>query len=264
MPCFCNPSYHARIMPPPASLHDTLTLTSNVLRLRETLMPTPRELRLLLAVEHTRPRSSGGQTTFRLVMSTPTGVKYSKKLYAAPWSYCWGVPTTFSECVLSCHASLYRYARSLCGEPGDAEELLQETYQRALGARAKPSTITIDNIRPWLFTIMRRVWQNERRRKSRMPETVLDEDTEALFPESPETQLSQKTLVSEVRAAVDSMPVAWREIVVLRDIENLSYAEIATVLGCPIGTVMSRLSRARVMLRERLTSRHSVAWKRQP
>lgn len=97
-----------------------------------------------------------------------------------------------------------------------------------------------------------------------MPETVLDEDTVALFPGSPETQLSQRALVSEVRAAVDSMPVAWREIVVLRDIENLSYAEIAAVLGCPIGTVMSRLARARAMLRERLTSSHSVTWKRRP
>lgn len=128
----------------------------------------------------------------------------------------------------------------------------------------KPSTITIDNVRPWLFTIMRRVWQNERRRKSRMPETVLDEDIAALPLDCSEAQLGQKALVSEVREAIDSMPVAWREIVVLRDIENLSYAEIATVLGCPIGTVMSRLSRARVMLRERLTSRHSVTWKRHP
>jgi RNA polymerase sigma-70 factor (ECF subfamily) len=115
-----------------------------------------------------------------------------------------------------------------------------------------------------LFTIMRRVWQNERRRKSRMPETALDEDIAALPPECSEAQMGQKTLVSEVRAVIDSMPVAWREIVVLRDIENLSYAEIATVLGCPIGTVMSRLSRARVMLRERLTGNHSVTWKRRP
>jgi RNA polymerase sigma-70 factor (ECF subfamily) len=97
-----------------------------------------------------------------------------------------------------------------------------------------------------------------------MPETVLDEDIAALPLDCSEAQLGQKALVSEVREAIDSMPVAWREIVVLRDIENLSYAEIATVLGCPIGTVMSRLSRARVMLRERLTSRHSVTWKRHP
>jgi RNA polymerase sigma-70 factor (ECF subfamily) len=187
-----------------------------------------------------------------------------QEVYAVPGNVVEGVPTSFSECVLSCHASLYRYARSLCGEPGDAEELLQETYRRALGARVKPVTITIDNVRPWLFTIMRRVWQNERRRKSRMPETVLDEDMAAFPPECSEAELGQKALVSEVREAIDSMPVAWREIVVLRDIENLSYAEIAVVLGCPIGTVMSRLSRARVMLRERLTSRHSVTSKRRP
>ena len=61
--------------------------------------------------------------------------------------------------------------------------------------------------------------------------------------------------VSEVRAAVDSLPLPWREIIVMRDMEDLSYAQIAAVLGCPIGTVMSRLARARAALRQLLVPR---------
>lgn len=162
---------------------------------------------------------------------------------------------SFAECVLFCHASLYRYARSLCGEPWDAEELLQETYRRALAARRKPVVTDAGDIRPWIFTIMRNIWQNERRRVSRSQEAPF-EDTETVpSGENVELALSRKLLVSEVRAAVDSLPPAWREIIVMRDIEDLSYAQIATVLAVPIGTVMSRLARAREALRRMLSPR---------
>jgi RNA polymerase sigma-70 factor, ECF subfamily len=162
---------------------------------------------------------------------------------------------SFAECVLACHASLYRYSRSLCGEPGEAEELLQETYKRALAAKRKPSAAGADEIRPWMFTIMRHIWQNERRRRSRSLEEVFDDAVDLPSGESAESALNRKLLVSEVRAAVDSLPVLWREIIVMRDIEDFSYGRIADVLGCPIGTVMSRLSRARTALRQILTPR---------
>jgi RNA polymerase sigma-70 factor (ECF subfamily) len=153
---------------------------------------------------------------------------------------------------LGCHDSLYRYARSLCGNPSDAEELLQETYQRSLAAKRKPVVADADEIRPWLFTIMRHIWQNERRRMSRSQE-ILYEHVEALVSnENVELAVSRRLLVSEVRAAVDSLPLLWREIIVMRDMEDLSYAQIATVLGCPVGTVMSRLARAREALRRLL------------
>lgn len=158
----------------------------------------------------------------------------------------------FAECALGCYASLYRYARSLCGEPWEAEELLQETYKRALAAKRKPVVANADEIRPWLFTIMRRVWQNERRRISRSQETIFEDEAAIFSTENVELAVSRKLLVSEVRAAVDSLPVLWREIIVMRDIEDLSYAQIAAVLSCPIGTVMSRLARARVALRQLL------------
>jgi RNA polymerase sigma-70 factor (ECF subfamily) len=163
-----------------------------------------------------------------------------------------GFLPSFAECVLACHSSLYRYARSLCGEPWDAEELLQETYKRALAAKRKPVVANADEIRPWIFTIMRHVWQNERRRISRARE-ILFEDAAFVPGEDAEFGMTRKLLVSEVRAAVDSLPVIWREIIVMRDMEDLSYAEIAAILGCPIGTVMSRLARAREALRQLLT-----------
>jgi RNA polymerase sigma-70 factor (ECF subfamily) len=156
--------------------------------------------------------------------------------------------------VLACHASLYRYARSLCGEPWQAEELLQETYKRALAAKRKPVAADADEIRPWIFTIMRRVWQNERRRVSRSRE-ILFEDAAVVSGEHTEFGMTRKLLVSEVRAAVDSLPASWREIIVMRDVEDLSYADIAAILGCPIGTVMSRLARAREELRQLLMPR---------
>ena len=122
---------------------------------------------------------------------------------------------SFAECVLACHGSLYRYARSLCGEAWDAEELVQETYRRALAAKRKPGVTSPDDIRPWVFTIMRNIWQNERRRMSRSQETVLDEAAECAAGGNAEQAISRKLLVSEVRAAMDSLPVAWREIIVM-------------------------------------------------
>jgi RNA polymerase sigma-70 factor (ECF subfamily) len=143
----------------------------------------------------------------------------------------------------------------LCGEPWAAEELLQETYKRALGAKRKPAAADADEIRPWIFTIMRNVWQNERRRTARWQETALED--EASQPgENVELAMSRRLLVSEVRAAVDSLPVLWREVIVMREMEDLSYAQIAAVLGCPVGTVMSRLARARGALR-RLLAPHT-------
>ncbi|HMF74682.1 MAG TPA: sigma-70 family RNA polymerase sigma factor [Bryobacteraceae bacterium] len=160
--------------------------------------------------------------------------------------------------MLSCHASLYRYARSLCGEQVAAEELLQETYKKALAAKRGPAEATVDHVRPWMFTIMRNAWQNEIRRQSRAHEVWLD-DVDALEdPDSPDSLLTRKLLVSEVRAAVDSMPVLWREIIVMRDLEELSYGEISSILGCPVGTVMSRLARARSALRQMLVGRVSM------
>jgi RNA polymerase sigma-70 factor (ECF subfamily) len=76
---------------------------------------------------------------------------------------------------------------------------------------------------------------------------------------SSEAAITKNLLISEVRTALDSLPVLWREIIVMRDMEELSYSQIAEILGCPVGTVMSRLSRARGALRRALVPQASEA-----
>jgi len=156
----------------------------------------------------------------------------------------------FPDALLACHASLYRYARALTRDPMAAEELVQETYSRALSARKWPYPPTEECLRPWLFTIARNHWHNSTRRPGSSEEL-----TDA-FPDHAVDQadavLIRRLLQSEVRDAVDGLPEALREVIVLREMESLSYEEIAGVLGCPVGTVMSRLWRAREVLRKAL------------
>lgn len=153
----------------------------------------------------------------------------------------------FGDLLLACHKSIYRYARALCRDANEAEELVQETFRRALSARKRPTPLTLEAIRPWMFTILRNHWHNELRHKKQ--EGDLDPDFDVPVVENPETILSRRFLQSEVRDALDALPPAYREIIVLREIEGLTYQQIADLLGCPAGTVMSRLARARIRLR---------------
>lgn len=161
---------------------------------------------------------------------------------------------TFGEALLACHASLYRYARALSRDPVAAEELLQETYGLALAAKKRPSLATEDNLRPWLFTIMRNRWYNQTRQHRKDVATDALREPDIACEETPETTVSRRLLQSEVRDAVDALPENYREVVVLRELENLTYAEISNLIGCPVGTVMSRLSRARALLRQLLVN----------
>jgi len=166
-----------------------------------------------------------------------------------------GALSPFGQSLLACHGSLYRYARALCRDPARADDLVQETIKRALSAGRRPQAPTVAEVRPWAFTIMRNVWQNELRRRNR--EVAAEAAGHALAlqdgPETPETLLARKLLRSEIACAIDSLPAPYREVVILREIEGLSYAEIARVAACPVGTVMSRLARARNLLRRALT-----------
>jgi RNA polymerase sigma-70 factor (ECF subfamily) len=155
----------------------------------------------------------------------------------------------FDTTLLACHAAVYRYARSLSRDPALAEELVQEAYRKALAAVGRPAPPTEENTRAWLFTIVRNLWHNEVRQRNRWANSGLELDEMPTGSESLETQLTRKLLQSEVRHAIDALPEVFREVVLLRDFEGLSYAEIAQVLGCPAGTVMSRLARAREALR---------------
>lgn len=157
---------------------------------------------------------------------------------------------SFADTLLACHGAIYRYARALARDPMAAEELVQETFRRALAAKRRPSPPTEENLRPWLFTILRNHWHNEARQRRNM--ATEDVEMEALCLETPESALSRRFLQSEVREAVDALPEGFREVIVLREMENLSYADIARLLDCPVGTVMSRLARARAQLRQML------------
>lgn len=151
------------------------------------------------------------------------------------------------------YSSLYRYARALCHDPPLAEELVQEAYKRALAAPRKPASAGSADFRRWLFTILRHLWQNELRQ--RHSHSLREADYRSATQkrgESPEAILDRRLLQSEVLHALDSLPETYREVLILREFEDLSYAEIAEVLECPAGTVMSRLARGRELLRRHL------------
>jgi RNA polymerase sigma-70 factor, ECF subfamily len=158
--------------------------------------------------------------------------------------------TALGEVLLSCHNSIYRYARALSHDPALAEELVQETYKRALAAKRRPNPLTAGNVRPWAFTILRNIWQNTLRHNEHagIGEPLDHEIADPGF-EPMEAVLTRQLLRSEIVQAIDALPAGFREVVILREIEGLTYVEISEVLSCPRGTVMSRLARARHLLR---------------
>jgi len=149
--------------------------------------------------------------------------------------------------------SLYGYALTLTRDATEAEDLVQETYVRAASAANRPDADS--NLKGWLFVIMRNVWLNQLRHKNSGPHFVELELIEPEAQETPHVVYLRKLERKQVREAIESLPHAYREIVVLRDIEGFTYQEIATVLDCPAGTVMSRLGRARGKLRKMLEPR---------
>jgi RNA polymerase sigma-70 factor (ECF subfamily) len=164
--------------------------------------------------------------------------------------------------------SLYRTALRLTRDPADAEDLVQDTYLKAFRAADRFERGT--NLRAWLFTILHNTARNRARDRARDTVTVnsdaVDRAADAAgfglsgVPiDTPETQLIRDTLDPELKAAIDALPEAFRQAVWLRDVEEFSYAEIAEMLGVPIGTVMSRISRGRRMLYDALMAKRAAA-----
>src|SRR3982750_3069646 len=151
--------------------------------------------------------------------------------------------------------SLYGTALRLTRRPADAEDLVQDTYLKAFRSAAQFQRGT--NLKAWLFTILHNTFRNMLRHDGRSP---IDVDSEyvdqapanAATEHSPEELLTRATLDVDLQAALDALPDAFRQAVWLRDVEELTYAEIAEVLAVPIGTVMSRISRGRRALYERM------------
>ena len=164
---------------------------------------------------------------------------------------------TFDAEVLGQVDSLYRTARRLTRTPADAEDLVQETYLKAF--RAADSFEPGTNLRAWLFTILHNSARNRVRDSARGPVAVDSEAVERAAETrpggesvTPETLLLRETLGTELQAAIDALPEGFRQAVWLRDVEEFSYAEIAKMINAPLGTVMSRISRGRRMLFDRL------------
>jgi RNA polymerase sigma-70 factor, ECF subfamily len=157
---------------------------------------------------------------------------------------------------------LYSYALVLSRNRAEAEDLVQETCLRALRAmkRLRPDS----NVKSWLFTILRNIWLNQLRQRKTAPD-MLDLDSNERGGEravdsskDPYAAYVSDLEREQVRRAIEHLPLESREIILLREYEELSYEEIATLLQCPVGTVMSRLARARSKLRNLLTSIASV------
>jgi RNA polymerase sigma-70 factor, ECF subfamily len=148
---------------------------------------------------------------------------------------------------------LFGYAMVLARNPTEAADLVQETFVRAL--KAKESLRYGSNVKSWMFTILRNIWLNQLRHKRRAPQVVELEayqstaDTAIKTSKDPYAQYVSEMEQKEVRNAIQQLPAQFREIIILREYEELSYQEIAALLECPAGTVMSRLSRARSRLR---------------
>lgn len=158
----------------------------------------------------------------------------------------------FRKAALACFDGLFGFAYSLCRDRVTAEDLVQETYLRALAARRKAAPE--DNLRGWLFTILHNVWRNEVRRPR--PAAMADSpglaERLAASGEDPQEALHKKETGQRLRRAIADLPDPFREVVMLRCVEGFSYRDVASIVGCPAGTVMSRLARGRALLRQSL------------
>jgi RNA polymerase sigma-70 factor (ECF subfamily) len=164
----------------------------------------------------------------------------------------------FEQDALALVDRLYAAALRLTRNEADAEDLVQDTYLRAFRSSGQFETGT--NLRGWMFTILHNTFLNQRRDRARSP---IDADSEAVeqaaddsgTSSNPEELLLNGTLDADLQAALDNLPPTYREAVWLRDVEQFSYGEIAGIVGVPIGTVMSRISRGRRALYDDLVTR---------
>lgn len=165
--------------------------------------------------------------------------------------------SAFEDEALALIDRLYSTALRLTRNEADAQDLVQDTYLRAFRSARQFQAGT--NLRAWMFTILHNTFLNQRRDQGRIP---VEADSEAVEraaditdgPATPEDELLRATMDVDLRAALDALPDAFREAVWLRDVEQFSYDDIARIVGVPIGTVMSRISRGRRLLHDRLVA----------
>jgi RNA polymerase sigma-70 factor (ECF subfamily) len=177
------------------------------------------------------------QRTFPVVPSTRTDI------------------STFEQLALPLLDSAYNFAYWLAQHQENAEDLVQETYLKALRGFAsfQPGT----NFRAWMFQILKNTFLNSCSEAKRARTVPIDaEEVLPLLPVDPEgaeSMLIERAGSDTVRRAIEELPPVFREVILLRDVEDASYREISQILSIPIGTVMSRLARARKAVRELLS-----------
>jgi RNA polymerase sigma-70 factor (ECF subfamily) len=160
----------------------------------------------------------------------------------------------FEELAMPLFDQLYNFAHWLTQDRTEAEDLVQETYAKAL--RGFSSFQLGTNFRAWIYRILRNTFLTSRTGlKANVPLEFDDSSEPSAGPETPETLLLEKAQEQVVQDVMAELPVNYREILLLCEVEEMSYQEIAETLAVPIGTVMSRLSRARKALRDRLRQR---------
>jgi RNA polymerase sigma-70 factor (ECF subfamily) len=170
---------------------------------------------------------------------------------------------SFGQAALQHLDALHGFAMILTRDQADAEDLVQETYLRAV--QAFDRLVSGSNLKAWLFVIMRNVWLNQLRRQRNGPLFVeLDGrqgygNGNGALGADPYVLCVHKVEREEILTAMEKLPRAYREIIVLRHVEGFSYRQISNILGCPAGTVMSRLGRAREKLRSLLAGLQSVS-----
>jgi RNA polymerase sigma-70 factor (ECF subfamily) len=169
----------------------------------------------------------------------------------------------FQQLALPHLDAAYNLARWLCGNPHDAEDVVQEAFMRAFRFF---DTFRGESARPWLLAIVRRTWYTEWRRRAPSHDMLEFDETmdEATFDgwsaggDDPQTLLIRDEDARQVHDALARLPVEYREVLILRELEEMGYREIAVVADVPIGTVMSRLARGRRKLAEVLMAERGM------
>ena len=158
-----------------------------------------------------------------------------------------------------CHISAaYNLARWLLGDPNDAEDAVQESTIKAYKAFASHRG---EDAKPWYLAIVRNSCTNLLKARNRKQDFEREEDETMPIPDPcdrPDVAMEKAFDAGRLKGAIESLPASWKELVILREFELMSYKELAEVTGTPIGTVMSRLSRARSRLLDLLTEEAHV------
>lgn len=163
----------------------------------------------------------------------------------------------FEQLALPLLDALYNFARWLAYDTAEAEDLVQETFAKAL--RGFDSFAPGTDFRAWMFRILRNTFLTSRtglRAKLTVPLDPDDDLPATVTWETPESLAIAAATRDALQAALEQLPVAYREVILLCDLEEMKYTEIAEVLAVPIGTVMSRLARGRKALRQLLAAEH--------